>query len=191
VTPALSPPGALRAGFVLTIAVSALAIAACGSGGSPSNASSSDSDRETAQLRLQECLRKNGVTPPSPPSKSQGQSSVGPPSAAERQKVQKAMEGPCKKYRQAAFGNITAADRQAMRDRMVKFSSCMRKHGIDIPAPTPGGGPRNFSMRQSPKLDKATEACRKLLPQGGRRGPGGGPGGGPQVQIGPPPGSGK
>lgn len=186
---ALSPPGALRAGFVLTLAASALALGACGSssGGDSADASSSDSDRDTAQLKLQECLRKNGVDLPRPQAGGQGSTNMRRPSTAERQKVRKAMDGPCKKYQQAAFGDVTEEDRQEMRDRMVKFSSCMRKHGIDIPEPREGGGPRSFSMRQSPKLDKATEACRKLLPEGGGpRGPGG-PGGGPQIQIGPAP----
>ena len=190
------PPAALRAGFVLTLTGCALALGACGSGsGDPASASSSDNDRETAQLKLQECLRKQGAELPRPPENPGSGSQTFTPSAAQRQKVEKAMNGACKEYREKAFGNISAEDRQEMRDRMVKFSSCMRKHGIDIPEPPgPGeGGARRFSMRQSPKLDKATAACRKLLPNNGqpRRGGPGGPGGGPDIQIGPPPGSGQ
>jgi hypothetical protein len=189
-----SPPGAIRAGFALTLVASALALGACGSSGDDSaNAASSDSDRDTAQLKLQECLRKNGVDLPRRTDSGSGGgqgAQIRRPSAADQQKMRKAMDGPCKALREKAFGNISAEDRQEMRDRMVKFTSCMRKHGVDLPEPPGpggGGGPRNFSLRKSPKLDKATAACRKLLPRDGRGGPGG-PGGGPNIQIGPPPG---
>src|SRR5690242_15741776 len=132
---------AMRTFTSLMLAGCALALVACGSGSSgSSNASASDSDQDTAQLRLQECLRKNGAGPPRRPPSGGGGPSIGRPSAAERQKMQQALRGPCKKYAQKAFASITPEDREEMRDRMVKFASCMRKHGVDLP--DPGEGPR-------------------------------------------------
>jgi hypothetical protein len=182
----------VRTGFVLILAGSALALGACGSSGGSggsADASSSDSDQETAQLKLQECLRRNGVDLPGPGSGSSGGAPrIARPSAAERQKVQKALSGPCKKYQQKAFGNISKEDREEMRDRMVKFSSCMRKHGVDLPDGRPGQGEAAVRFdADNPKFRKAQEACRKLLP---RPPGGGGRGDGPRIMIGPGPGSG-
>jgi hypothetical protein len=183
--PALKKSHALRVGSLLLLAALALTIAACGSS-KDSSSGASASDRDTARLRLQDCLRKQGINLPTP-----GQGQNGPPRNFDRTKMQKAMQGPCKKYQQAAFGNISAKDRQEMRDRMVKFSSCMRQHGVDIPdiQPGQGGPPRRFNLN-SPKSQAAAKACQKLIPRppgGGRGGPGG-PGGGIGFQAGPPPG---
>lgn len=176
----LSPQGALRAGCTLTLTGLALALAACGGSGNDSaTASSSAADRDTARVRLQECLRKQGVDLPTPGQGGGGQVRI---TANDRRKLEKAMQGPCKKYQQQAFGDISQEDRQEMRDQMVKFTSCMRKQGVDVPDLQPGqGGPPQRINLNSPRAKKATEACRKLLPQ--RRG---GPGGG--GINGPPPG---
>jgi hypothetical protein len=178
--------GALRAGCALTLTGLAISLAACGgSGNEPANASDSEADRETAQVRLQQCLRKQGVNLPSP-----GQRGEFRDTPLDRQKMRKAMEGPCKKHREEAFGDFTEEDRQEMRDRMVKFSACMRRNGVDMPDVKAGGGPQRVTIdRDNPRVQKAEKACRKLLPQppgGPRRGPGGGP----QIMMGPGPGPG-
>lgn len=156
--------------------LSAAALAACGSSGdgsSPANASAND--RDTARLKLQECLRKQGVDLPRPGAGGQR------PSTAQMQKLRTALQGPCKSLAQGAFGNMTAEQRQEFQDRMAKFSSCMRRHGVDIPTFTPGQGPpvgvRRIN-RDDPKVKAAMEACQSVAP--GR--PGGGRGG---VLIGP------
>jgi hypothetical protein len=163
-------------------ALSALALAACGSSSSGSSASASSSDaRDTARLKLQECLRKQGVDAPRLGGGG-GQGGGTPPTAAQRQKLQTAIQGACKKEAQGAFGNQTDAQRQEFQDAFAKFSSCMRQHGVDLPNFTPGQGPPPAAQRlnrNTPKFKAAQEACRKLLPQGGRFGGGGpGPGGG-------------
>jgi hypothetical protein len=177
-----------RAGFAcaLMLVLSAAALGACGGSGSKDATASSDNSREAqerARLQLTACLRKQGVDLPDRPG--QGAGGGGAPSQIDRQKVEKAMQGPCKKYQQKAFGNFSAEDRAEMRDRMVKFSACMREHGVDLPDPGSGGGAQTFRFdRDDPKVSKATEACRDKLPQGGRGGPGVtlGPGGPPPGQ---------
>ena len=172
------------------LALTALAVplAACGGGGDEAaSASDKEAERDAAQVRLQQCLREQGVELPRP---GKGDTTIVRPSAAERRRVENALRGPCKKHRDKAFGEVTEEDRQEMRDRMAKFSACMRREGVDMPDIRPGGGEQGVAIRanrNSPRFRKAEEKCRRLAP----RPPGGGPGGpgdGPRIQIGPPPG---
>jgi hypothetical protein len=48
-----------------------------------------------------------------------------------------------------------------------KFAECMREHGIDMPDPEPGKPPRMQYRGDRDKMDKAMDACRDLLPNGG------------------------
>lgn len=55
-------------------------------------------------------------------------------------------------------------------DKMRAYAKCMREHGVDMPDPEPGaGGGMNMSVEagEKDKVDKANEACKKLLPNGG------------------------
>lgn len=105
------------------------------------------------------------------------------------------MQGPCKKYQSAAFGNITPQQRQEFQDAFVKFSACMRQNGVNIPTPNfngggAGGGAGGGTQRRGgglgginrndPKVKAALQKCQSSLPNGGRfGGPGGGGPGGP------------
>jgi hypothetical protein len=153
------------------VALSVVTLAACGGNsddGGGDNASSSN-DRDTARLKLQECLRKQGLEAP-------GRGGGNGPlqaSAAERRKLQDAIQGPCKEHAQGAFGEISEEQRQEFQDAFAKFSACMRKNGIDLPDITPGEGPPAGGggvNRNSAKFRKASEECRELLPNGGAGG---------------------
>jgi len=55
-------------------------------------------------------------------------------------------------------------------DQMRAFAKCMRENGIDMEDPKPGGG---LAMRaagpgDAEKMQKADEACKHLLPNGGK-----------------------
>lgn len=178
-------PSFLRGGMALAAVLSAMSIAACGgSSGSDATAAgangsgASSNDRDTARLKLQQCLRDQGIDIPEPGQG--GGPGGGRPNLSEsdREKLQEAFAGPCKQYQQNAFGNISEEDRQEMQDRFQEFASCMRDHGVDLPDIRPGqGGPpaggRGIDM-DDPDVQEAQEQCRDNLPQGG---PGGGPGG--------------
>ncbi|MYS78665.1 hypothetical protein [Embleya scabrispora] len=61
-------------------------------------------------------------------------------------------------------------DDAARRDQMVKFASCMREHGIDMPDPEPGegGAMRIGGMaadEASSKTEEAMKACEKFQPK--------------------------
>lgn len=171
------------------LAVTALTLAACGDAGGDNTATTSAADREAARIRFEQCMRRNGVDLAPTTSRGSGAGSatrIDGDSAT----VRKARQA-CDEYRTAAFGELTDEQRLQFRDAFAKFSSCMRKQGIDVPAPPAAGGGSGGGgarLRQrigaSAKARAAMEACRENLPQRA----GGGPGGG--VAIGPGPGGG-
>jgi hypothetical protein len=54
-------------------------------------------------------------------------------------------------------------------DRMRAFAKCMRDNGVDMEDPKPGGGVamRAAGPDDAGKMQKAHEACKSLLPNGG------------------------
>ena len=167
------------------LVVMALTLVACGDAGGEDTATTSAADRETARIRFEQCMRRNGVDLAPTTSRGSGSGAatrIDGNSAAVRKATQA-----CDKYRKDAFGEITDEQREEFRDAFAKFSSCMRKQGIDVPAPPAagggsggGGGVVRQRIDASPKARAAMEACRKNLPQNAGGGPGevrsGGPG---------------
>ena len=159
-------------------AMTAVALTAAGCGGSSSNASgSSASAQDTARIKLTQCLRDHGLNVPDNPG--QGGGGGAGLRNADPAKLRTAMQA-CQKYQQAAFGNISPAQRQEFRDAFTKFAACMRQHGVNVPDPgtgtggpgagAGGGGIRNRLDQNDPKVKAAMTACRSNLPN---RGPGG------------------
>ena len=67
----------------------------------------------------------------------------------------------------------------AEQDALVKFAQCMRQHGVNMPDPTPGGSSGRGAIQALPggsakdpaaiqKMQAASTACDKLLPNGGK-----------------------
>ncbi|MEU8299108.1 hypothetical protein AB0C04_17705 [Micromonospora sp. NPDC048909] len=56
-------------------------------------------------------------------------------------------------------------------ERRLKFSECMREHGVEVPDPEPGGGQLfRFGKDTDPqKVQAAMESCRQHLPNGGEK----------------------
>jgi hypothetical protein len=171
-------PTSLRPLAVLSILVLvALVAVGCGGSGGGSATASKQATQDAARVQFAQCMRDNGVNIPDTPGANGG---GGPPANIDQTKLQAAQKA-CQKYRQAAVGTITPAQQQAFRDAFTKFASCMRQHGVDLPAPTPGGGGggpggggggiRARLNQSDPKVKAAQTACQDKLPQ---RGPGGG-----------------
>jgi hypothetical protein len=180
--------------------VLASSLAACGSSDDTATASSDRDKAEKARRDFERCMRKQGVEVPGP-STSRGSASGGGsgprivrgPREFDTPQGRRALKA-CQKYLDAARPKLSAEDRAKFRDAFVKFSACMRKAGVDVPPP-PGAGGGQVNMRfraDDPRVRKAAESCRKLLPSGGRFqvGPGGGGGGPDRVGVGGPPGAG-
>ena len=171
-TPLLPRPATLLAACAVS-----LTLAACGgddsSDATPSGSSGTSTtsgDADAGRVRLLQCLRENGVDIPD----GAGQGGA-PPQNLDRDKLQKALEGPCKELQDGAFGDISEADQQEFQDAFQKFSSCMRDEGVDVPNITPGSGtpPATGSIdTNDPDVKAAQEKCSDLLPQGGLGGAG-------------------
>jgi hypothetical protein len=74
-----------------------------------------------------------------------------------------------------------ASDGKTDEDKIREFTKCMRDHGVDIPEPTqaPHGGSTNGGKGgtgivvqgnggDNDKINKANDACKSLLPNGGQ-----------------------
>lgn len=171
-------PTLRRGAALLAVAACCLAVGACGGseseGSSATDATASSSnDRDAARVRLQECLRENGIDVPD-------QGGAGPGGLAgqdiDQAELDAAMEA-CDEYRQNAFGDITDEDLQEAQDAFTRFSQCMRDEGIDVPdVEFGGGGPPAGGLRQldqdDPDVQAAREKCQDELPQGLGRGGG-------------------
>jgi hypothetical protein len=159
----------------------ALLLAACGddAGDGTSTASAAASgestaanDQDAARVRLQECLREQGIDLPDDVTEGGGP----PPGGADidQEKLQEAFEGPCKDEQEAALGDIGEEDQQELQDQLTKLTDCLRGQGLDVPDIRLDGGAPSGGVqldRDDPKVREATEACQDELPAGG---PGGG-----------------
>jgi hypothetical protein len=168
---------------LLLVGALALAPAAVGcgdsddSGGTSDPASSQsqqDNAQDTARTKLNQCLRDNGVEPPSQGGQGGG---LGQLSEAEQQKFQEAIEGPCADFRDDVIGDVSPEQQQEFQDAAGKFRDCMRDEGIDLGTGTPGaggGGGGGLSQLDTddPQVQEAMEKCQDLLPQFGGLGGG-------------------
>lgn len=78
--------------------------------------------------------------------------------------------GACTSGGDTASPTATTADPDT---QALKFTRCMREHGVDMPDPEPGGGIRiRVDKGQEAKVEAAQKACREFDPMGdgGRRG---------------------
>jgi hypothetical protein len=192
---------AVLAGALLLVA----SLAGCGSADDSASASSDQERAEKARLDFGRCMRRHGVDIPDPTGDHPGEISIRIKGRADTPQFRRA-EQACEKYLRAARPKLSPEDKAKFRDAFVKFSACMRKEGIDLPAPTesdggpqpstngiggPGSGPSRQAMiggaqinLDDPRVRKAMEKCRKLLPDGGPGGDrkdSGGPGSGPSL----------
>ncbi|OXM55375.1 hypothetical protein CFP75_00895 [Amycolatopsis alba DSM 44262] len=73
----------------------------------------------------------------------------------------------------AGAGDGKQADNVSDEDKMRNYAKCMREHGINMPDPKAGGEQNTISIEageggfDEKKMNDASEACRKLLPNGG------------------------
>jgi hypothetical protein len=150
------------------IAFSALAFGACGgtdddttgtasSGGSTE---SSSNDRDSARVRLIQCLREQGLDIPD----DIGESGAPPPNV-DADALEAALAGPCAKYRGDAFGDVADPGVADAQEKMDKYAQCMRDAGFDFPDVELGNGPPTalHELDQSdPDFQAADKECADL-----------------------------
>jgi hypothetical protein len=166
---------------------------------SPQSKATSSADPRQAMLRFAQCMRQHGVDVPDPNgngaitihSESGGSASgpqSGPAAMDPNSPTFQAAQTACQKYMpNGGPGNLTAQDIKANQQKGLKFSQCMRQHGLpDFPDPqsNPGGGStfqqsapgskgpsgglsingQTFSFDpSSPAFQKAQQACSSIL----------------------------
>jgi hypothetical protein len=198
-------PGRRAAVLVPALIASCVALAACGSSGASTTSASSPPANGATGARgagafaaVRQCLARNGITLPPrqagqrPPGGGGGgifggggggaTGRTGPrlPPGVTAQQFQAALQkcGAGRQRRGPGFATNPAA-----RQALTEFAACMRKNGVNLPAPNTSGGGPVFNTKglnpTSPKFTAATAKCRPLLPGGFGRGAGGGSPGAP------------
>jgi hypothetical protein len=189
-------------GVVIAAALVACAVVAAGCGGgsgSPGVASIAATTSTTAKpggdgkasgknQTFSACMRTHGV-PKFPDANSTGGIAIDAnsgvdPSSPQFQAAQKA----CQKLAPNGGKPPSAAEQAKAQEQALKFSACMRAHGVpNFPDPKFSGGMTQISIDaknggidpSSPIFRSAQKTCQKLMP--GRPG---GPGGGPTTHVG-------
>jgi hypothetical protein len=173
---------------LVTILV-ALTLSACGIGVNAAKPTPTP-DPQKAQLAFAQCMRDHGVDLPDPGSKS------GPVQLNVDPTTMDAAQNACKSLLKGQdFKGPSAAEQAKMRDALIKFSQCMRAHGINLPDPTFSGNgamvraaPGDTTLDpNSAEFQAAQKACQKNLPGNGKgmvTTNGAGAGSGPQTQVG-------
>jgi hypothetical protein len=158
-----------------------------GSNGATTTTTNGGADREQALLDFARCMREQGVPIQDPQVDSQGNLQLQPGQGAlgnvDRATLDKAREA-CQEHLEGVIQGFTPEDQTRVQDTLVKYASCMRQNGYDMPDPdfSHGGGRGFFGNidQDDPAYKKAHEACRQHLAQlqGGGLGGGGNQGGG-------------
>lgn len=156
-----------------------LALSACGLNANAAHPSPTP-DPQKAMLAFTQCMRAHGVNM-SDPGSGNGSSgdvvTLGGPGNPIDQTTMQAAQDACKSKLPKGGHQPTAAEQQQMQDAALKFTACMRRHGIDMPDPTFGSGGNGAMVQQqlgagadptSPQFQAAQKACQSYLPNRGQ-----------------------
>lgn len=154
---------------ILAIVVS-MALSACAIGANAAKPSPTP-DPQKAMLAYAQCMRDHGVNLPDP-----GSGGSGPVQLNVDPTTMDAAQNACKsKLKGQNLNTMSAAEQARMRDSLIKFSQCMRAHGINLPDPTFNangatirGGPDSGIDPNSAEFQAAQKACQKNLPAKGQ-----------------------
>jgi hypothetical protein len=181
-----------KRGLVPVAAVAACCcLAACGSSSSTSSSGSSAGGTSTSagtgarssagRAAFVACLKKHGVTLPSrPPGQGGGYGPGGgrPPSGggdgfAANPKLRAAFQA-CGGGRFGGGRGGPPTNSTAFRTALTKYTTCVRRHGYNLPKPNLSGNGPVFpsSIRTDSKFQAASKACQGLLARPGGAPPG-------------------
>ena len=187
---------------LVLIALASLAVTAAGCGSKPvssgvaqlpgsttttssqNNGSEPEGSTAGSPARYSACMRSHGVPKfPDPQTGSGGgvNLTIGPGSGIDPSSPQfKAAQKACEKLMPGGKGSASPAQQAKAQAQMLKFSACMRSHGLpNFPDPTFSGGGVQLSIGgrdglnpKSPVFQAAQKACEKVMPappDGGKR----------------------
>jgi hypothetical protein len=164
-----------RAMVLLVLVPAVMGLSACGgdnkgkdvaSGGGNVSASATPGanapiNPQDAQVKFAQCMRENGVNVPDP---QPGQPARIEDTSGDKAKLESATKK-CQPVLQQGGGMINPSDPK-VQDALLKFTKCMREHGVNIPDPGPDGKMQVPSGSQA-KLQAAQQQCQQFLPGGG------------------------
>ncbi|MEV0235579.1 hypothetical protein [Nonomuraea sp. NPDC050786] len=137
----------------IAIAIAGTPQAAVAKKAAPKAAPTATGDANDAMLKLAQCLRQNGIDVPDPGSPEEKTWKY----TGDQATLEKAVKA-CEKYASQIPNPLN--DPKA-RDQLIQYARCMREQGIDMPDPPQVN---NNLDPNDPKLQKAAEACAKLIP---------------------------
>ncbi|GGV54097.1 hypothetical protein GCM10010277_52590 [Streptomyces longisporoflavus] len=163
----------LRTGSALAALPLALALAltGCGSDDNGKGVASAGDDKKNAAdakeslspqemgVKFTQCLRENGLDVDDPEPGKPVALRFGP--ETDQTTVKKAMEA-CRKYNPQANGG--GAGNPKMEEAGREFAECMRKNGVNMEDPEPGGGIMlKGELTKDPDFPKAKKKCDTIL----------------------------
>jgi hypothetical protein len=153
---------------------------------SGSSSSGSDAERQQKLVAFAQCMRSHGVAEFPEPAEGHILFHPGGAGGLHPDSPQfKAAAKTCRKLLPNG-GEPTPQQRAELQERALKFSDCMRSHGLpNFPTPTFEGNGVHLGLKadsgldpRSPQFQAAAKACRSYFgPPGGKGGPGGPPSG--------------
>jgi hypothetical protein len=138
---------------------------------------------EDAMLAFARCMRQHGVDMPDPQPGQRGLTFAAKPDTD--MKAMEAAQEACGPIMQQAGRGPGQSMSPEELDALVRFASCMRAHGVDMPDPETSSsgavriGGKDGLDPNSATFQDAMDACQSLLPGGGPAGGAGGSDGGP------------
>jgi hypothetical protein len=158
------------------VAMAGLALLAAGCGGSPSGdvaqlSSTITSAQQSGAVAFARCMRSHGV-PNWPDPNSSGvfdKSKLTPQQLGASVSRDQAAQAACQHLLPSGQRAPSAAQVQQVRAQALRFSACVRRHGVpSFPDPDSSGriaDPASFGIDQgSPKFRAANQACRRDRP---------------------------
>jgi len=143
--------------------------------GDPAASPSASLSPEDSALAFAKCMREHGI-PMDDPQVGGGANgpitiSIGGP-GIDKEKMQAAQEA-CGGFMGVSGPKGTMPP--DLLDKLVRYASCMREHGIDFPDPQVEGGgvliggsaSKDALDPSSPEFQAAHEACKSIMPDGG------------------------
>jgi hypothetical protein len=136
--------------------------------------------KESGGRAFAACMRSHGVPNFPDPTAGGGGISIGPGSGINPDSPQfQSAERTCQRLLPAGK-RASPADQAKMRDQLLKFSACMRSHGVpNFPDPQFSAGGARVKIGggsginpNSPQFKQAQRECKQYLPGGGKGGPG-------------------
>jgi hypothetical protein len=185
-------------GAVAVAAAVSVGLAACGGsdgdGGGDAKAKAQD-----AMLKFARCMRGHGIKMEDP--KPGGGVMFRAEAGGDMTRMETAQKA-CSKYMRDAIKPPSKAQQAAIRESALKFSKCMRDHGLDFPDPQFDGGkvkigpgPGSGPNPDDPAFQAAQKDCQHFMgkppggPGGGKQTARDGKGGGARLEIAPAPSS--